>query len=379
MRQTRVLLVTLGLFASSLMTVPSGARADAMGEVDYSASATGTALYVGALPPDVGGRVGVRVGFSGATVSATSPVGTSFDEFGAKVAVGGAGRHVEARGQGLDVNGLVVAGAAAAGAPPTPSPVTAEVSLVDVPGVASAALARGQAAPVWKEHTCVAGRPMGFGSGRAIGVVTPMAVVDAARSDAITELRPVGDSISVVAEAHSEASTVRLLPGTPEQTTIEVLGETVLRARADGHPRGAALDYAAVGTDPSSPLVRITRGKDVVQLTTQQVFSGGFVLAQTPVMEIFIGERTRGSDTAGGSRPYVGADGVAASGVADLVRVQLVTGGPGEALEVRIGHLEVEVAVPAGGLQCPVTAPSALAQQHADRVEQAWRRRRGRN
>ena len=139
-----------------------------------------------------------------------------------------------------------------------------------------------------------------------------------------------------------------------------MLGETVLRARADGNPGGAALEYAAVGTDPAAPFLRITRGKEVVQLTSQQVFGGGVALAQTPVMEVRIGEAPRGFDKAGGARPFVAAEGTAASAVVDLVRVQLLTGGPGEVLDVRIGHLEAEVAVPAGGVRCPVPASNGV-------------------
>ena len=347
------LAATLGLLAPCLVAVPAGGQTAAPGGLRFSASATGTAIYVGALQ-DPAEHVAVRAGFSGATVSTAGLIGATHDEFGATVATGGAGRHAEARGRGLDINGLVVAGAAEAAAPPTAAPVADEVSLVDIPDVASVSLARGEAAPAWNNHTCVAGRPLSFGSGRALGVVLPVAAVDAAHSDATTELRPAGDAISVVAEAHQGAATIRLLPGTPEQTTIEVLGETVLRARADGNPGGAALEYAAVGTDPAAPFLRITRGKEVVQLTSQDVFGGGVVLAQTPVMDVHIGEAPRGFDTAGGAPPYVAADGTAASAVADLVRVQLLTGGPGEMLDIRIGHLEAEVTVPAGGVRCPV-------------------------
>jgi len=354
---TRVVPVTLGLLVSSLTAPPAVGQTAARGGFDFSASATGTALYVGPLPPGVG-PAAVRAGFSAAAVSAAGPIGPIFDELGTKVATGGTGRHAEARARGLDVEGLVVGGAAEAGAPPTPAPVAAETSLVHVRDVASASLARGEAAPVWSDPVCGAGRPSG-GSGRALGVVLPVAAVDSARSDAVTELRPVGGRFSLVAEAHQAASTVRLLPGTPEETTVELLGETVLRARADGKPGGAALEYAAVGTDPSSPFVRITRGEDVVQFTSQEVFSGGVALAQTPVMDLRIGEAPRGFDQAGGARPYVGTDGIAASAVADLVRVQLLTGGGAEGLDVRIGHLEAEVAVPTGGLRCPAAGVRA--------------------
>lgn len=356
MRSRAFLAAVLGLLVPPSVALP--ARGQSLPpEGRFSGSATGTALSVGALPPDVG-HVAVRAGFSGATMSSAGRILATYNELGATVATGGTGRHTEARGRGLDVIGLVVAGAAEAAAPPTPAPVSDELSLVDIPDVASVSLARGEAAPAWSRDTCGAGRPLAFGSGRALGVSLPAAGIDMAHSDATTGLRPAGDRFSTVAEVHQSAATVSLLPGTPEQTTVEVLGETVLRARADGHPGGAAVEYAAVGTEPTAPFIRITRGKDVVQFTSQQVFGGGVALAQTPVMELRIGEKPRSFDTTGGARPSVGAGGTAASAVVDLVRVQLLTGGPGEMLDVRIGHMEAEVAVSAGGVRCPDPAPN---------------------
>src|SRR5947207_3216372 len=162
MLRTRVFLATLGLLASCLMTPPASGQTAAATDLRFSASASGTALYVGVLPPDIG-HAAVRAGFSGATVIASGLIGATFDEFGAIVTAGGAGRHSEARGRGLDVNGLVVAGAAEAAAPPTPAPVADEVSLVDIPDVASASLARGEAASAWRNQTCGAGRPLALG------------------------------------------------------------------------------------------------------------------------------------------------------------------------------------------------------------------------
>lgn len=364
MRSRSFLASALGLLFSSLVAFPAEGESVPADGPRFSASATGTALYVGALPPDVG-HVAVRAGFSGAAVSSAGRILATHDEFGGIVAAGGAGRHAEARGRGLDVNGLVVVGAAEAAAPPTPAPVADEDRLVDVPNVASASLGRGEAAAAWRNDTCRADGPLSFGSGRALGVALPVAAIDAARSDASTGLRPLGNTFSVVAEARQGAATIKLLPGTPEQTTVEVLGETVLRARADGNNGGAALEYAAVGTDPAAPFLRITRGKEVTEFTSQQVIGGGLHLAQTPVMELRIGEEPRGFDTTGGSPPFVGAEGTAASAVVDLVRVQLLTGGPGEALDVRIGHMEVEVIAPAGGVRCPIPPSNGVAMNPA--------------
>lgn len=350
-----------GLLVSSLVAFPAKGESTPRRGPRFSASATGTALYAGALPPDIERRVAVRAGFSAASVSGEGRIFATYDEFGATVATGGAGRHVEARGQGLDVNGVVVAGSAEAAAPPTPAPVSDDARRVDLPDLASVSLGRGEAVPAWSEQPCAAGRPLGFGSGRALGVALPVAAIDDARSDATTELRPAGETFAVVAEARQGAATVILLPGTPEQTTVELLGETVLRARAAGTNGGAALEYAAVGTDPTAPFVRITRGNDVTEFTSQQVFGGGVAVAQTPVMDLRVGEDPRGFDTAGGAPTFVSAEGTAAAGVVDIARIQLVTGGPGEALDVRIGHLEVEVTAPAGGVRCPAPASGEQA------------------
>jgi hypothetical protein len=358
-----------GLLVSSLVAFPARSESVPREGSRFSASATGTALYVGALPPDIDRRVAVRAGFSAAAVSGDGRILATYDEFGATVATGRAGRHVEARGQGLDLNGVVVAGSAEAAAPPTPAPVADDARRVEIPDVASVSLGRGEAAPAWGDQPC-AGRPLGFGSGRAVGLALPVTAVDLARSDATTELRPAGDAFSVVAEARQGAATFILLPGTPEQTTVELLGDTVLRARADGKPGGAALEYAPVGTDPAAPFVRITRGSDVTELTSQQVFGGGVAVAQTPVMDLRLGEDPRGFDTAGGAPTFVGAEGTAAAGVVDIARVQLLTGGPGEALDVRIGHLEVEVTAPPGGVRCPAPASNmhGLAAVYGHRV-----------
>jgi hypothetical protein len=360
------LAVALGLLVPSLLAVPAGSQGVAAEGLSFSASATGTALYMGALPTDVE-RMGVRAGFSGAAVSGAGRILATYDEFGATVATGGPGRHTEARGQGLDINGVVVAGSAEAAAPPTSAPVVDEARRVDIPNVASVSLGRGEAAPAWTDHSCVTGRPLSFGSGRALGVALPVVAIDEARSEATTELRPAGDTVAVVAEAHQRAATINLLPGTPEQTTVELLGDTVLRARADGTPGGAALEYAAVGADSDAPFLRVTRGEEVTEFTSQQVFGGGVALAQTPVMDLRIGEEPRSFAPAGGAPTFVGAEGTAASGVVDIIRVQLLTGGPGEALDLRIGHLEVEVTAPAGGLRCPAPASNQPG-RHRDLV-----------
>ena len=51
MRSRSFLAATLGLLVSSLVAFPAGGQSDPPGGSRFSASATGTALYVGALRP----------------------------------------------------------------------------------------------------------------------------------------------------------------------------------------------------------------------------------------------------------------------------------------------------------------------------------------
>lgn len=344
-----VLAAAIGLLAPCLVAVPTGGQA-AAGST-FSATAAGTSLYVGVF--GFGGPQ-VRAGFSAAAVNSAG-LAAQTDALGATVAAGaGPGRRAEARGRGLDVDGLLVAGAAEAAAPPTGDLVTDEVRLVQAEPLASASLARGEAAPAWSNRTCVAGRPLGYGSGQAADVVLPVAAADVARSDATTELQPAEDgTFTVVAETRQAPAVVQVLPGTPDAVTIELLGETVLRARATGLPGGAGLDYAPAGGDPSSPFLRITRAGEVTELTTQEVFGAeGLAIPLSPLVEARIGVPAGGP---GGGSPVVTDDGTAAAGVVDIVRLSIFPNDPGGgSLDLRIGHLEAAVAVPPGGVRCPV-------------------------
>jgi hypothetical protein len=128
------------------------------------------------------------------------------------------------------------------------------------------------------------------------------------------------------------------------------------------------VEYAAVGMDAAAPLLRITRGKEVVQFTSQEVLgSKGVALGLTPVVDLWIGERARSDFVA---LPFVAPDGTGASGAADLVRLRLPIGGPGEVIDVRIGHLEASVAVPAGGVRCPVPVSKVVDKDPVDPGQQ---------
>ncbi|MGH9041740.1 MAG: hypothetical protein ACRDZ3_16095, partial [Acidimicrobiia bacterium] len=262
---------------------------------------------------------------------------------------------------------LLVAGAVEAAAPPTGDLVTDEARLVEAPPTASASLARGEAAPAWSHRTCVAGRPLGYGSGQAADVVLPVVAVDAARSDSTTELRPTEGVFTLVAETRQAPAVIQVLPDSGDPVTIEVLGETVLRALATGHAGGAGLEYAPAGAESSSTFLRITRGGEVTEFTTQEVFDGeGLSVPLSPLVEAHIGMPPRGPGGAGAS-PVVAADGTSAAGVVDLIRLSVVPNDPGGgAVDLRIGHLEAAVAVPEGGVRCPVPVSKVVDKDPVD-------------
>lgn len=367
MIRTRSFVATaVALLVPSLVAVPSGGQAVPPGGAGFSAAGAATALYAGGMSGPAG-PLSVRAGFSAAAVDASGLATPRLDELGATVASGaGTARRAEARGRGLEVGDLLTAGAAEAGAPPTSDLVADQSGAVDAPSVASASLARGEAAPAWSNRTCVAGRPMGFGSGRADQVVLPVARADSARSDTTIELQPADDgTFTLVAETRQLPAAIQVLAGTPEETLIEVLGETVLRVRADGQPGGAGVDYgpgAGAGTD--TPFLRITRGKDVTQLTPQEVFGpDGLMLDVSPLVEVHIGGAPRGP----GGTPTVGADGTEAGAIADLIRLTVLPNGPeGGAVDLRVGHLEAAVAVPDGGVRCPVPVSKVVDHDPVD-------------
>jgi hypothetical protein len=68
------------------------------------------------------------------------------------------------------------------------------------------------------------------------------------------------------------------------------------------------------------------------------------------VAEIVIGEKPRAIGGTGDPTQTA----TAASGAVDVVRVKLLAGSPVQLADIRIGHMEVATAVPAGGIECGI-------------------------
>src|SRR5438067_7076896 len=199
----------------------------------------------------------------------------------------------------------------------------------------------------------------------------PDRFVGTARS--FTRLVPNGDgTFALVSETHETVAPITLFKNTPNQVTIEVLGEAILTAKATGSTGGATVTY----TPPS--LIRIfppapAPPQDVIPPPTTFGIPPIVIPGQPGqpnLLEIFIGEKERAPDQAvpGNSHadashvvgPIEQADGTQAWGAVDVVRLRLLVPDPTSHLaEVRVEHMESKAQVPTAGVFCPTTNTTA--------------------
>lgn len=368
--------------------------------------------------------------FAGAAVDSTGALLSKgvVNEVSQAVAPAQAGKNAYGRGTGLelglgtstpnspDLNQLILADLAQQAAPPTdPSIVTKEVGPVKGDPLVYASLLRGQARSVWPSpdssaaHSCVIGQPISFGLGSAADAQlldttkanpdgtfqAPLVASDTnftdpgkpqgslptqtvAQSKSYTYLAPNNDknsnpgnpgapSWALVTETREDIAPVTLFKGTPNEVTIEALGEWVLRARTTGGATNTAptLDYAPGGSmTPTTPVLRIIQpnasppSQVTNIITVQDIFGkAGFNLPVNPLVNISVGEAPRALAKPGalpdfGSKPTITANSV--SGAVDVVRVNLLqpdAKGGFHAVDLRIGHMEA-VANQAAPIQC---------------------------
>lgn len=349
--------------------------------------ATGTVLHADAVHSGKQRLSDVEVAFSGATFTSSRLDVPVLNEMSRAVAPTLPASTGFGRGSGLEV-GLLQAGGqenqlvlddAEAQAPPSAEPVTHQVGPVSLDPLAFASLLRGQAHS-GASPTCEVGRDLGFGLGYAADVdlletrsdgttpgfdspVIATAAADPVRSvsQSASRTRLVRQSgpgrsagrLGITSETRQTIAPVTFLSGTSSEFTVEIAGEWVLQATADG--ASASLSYGPRGVSPETAVVRILDRAGVVlgQVTTQQVLSSNGVelIVAGGVAEIVIGEPPRAIGGAPDSAPTRTAEKVAAA--VDIVRMRLLDGDANHLTDVRIGHLETAVAIPEGGIPCP--------------------------
>ena len=348
-------------------SVPGGApfAAPAGG---YAAFATGTVLHAGLA----GALAGLD--FVSSTAAATSAPTTSptNSELGrvALPALPAKGSYGQGVGLGLDVGllpGLSAGlfGNARAVAPPSSAPVENEAAPVSLAPLVSLTPFRAGAQALSSAAGCVLGSNLASGRGEAadlsllgqnglhgvrIGDATPAGSVGRplSQSESRTVVVPGSEPgrLGLMAESSEVLGPVTLLAGTASQTTVELKGQWVLRATADGRTGTIFYGPQSLPADQTVVVVRNAVGAIVTQASASQMRLAGTLgvhLQVAGVGEIVVGEQPRARGRAGAPP----ASGSGAEAAVDLVRIRLL------GQDIRLGHLEAAVAVPPAGITCP--------------------------
>jgi uncharacterized repeat protein (TIGR01451 family) len=348
----------------------------------HAGYASGTVIHADALQSANTRLADIEVAFSGAAFT-SAPLGKGIQNEVQRVVTAALGAfNGYGRGSGLEVglgvspsgeNQIVLPSKVEAKAPPTTKMVTEEEGPITADPLARASLLRGQAQGRAVSNGCVLGSDLGYGLGYVtdLGLIntpaTPLVSTSAdnperAASQSVSRTRlvraggstgPIG-KFGLMSETRQTIAPVTFFAGTPNAFTVEVAGEWVLRATADGTT--GSVHYGPTETSPETPVVRIIDGAQKVTnvLTLQQLLgkAGLHVAIPNGVAEIAIGEAPRALGGAHGSQPT--ATGTLATAAVDVVRVKLLEQGQTHAADVRIGHMETAVTVPAGGITCGI-------------------------
>ncbi len=317
--------------------------------------------------------------FSASTFT-SSPISTALNNEFARITSQALGANSGfGRGSGLEVGLAQTSSAepqlslqrAEAKSPPSTPLVTNQTGPVNADPVAAASALLGQAQSR-AAAACTTGVDLSFGRGYAADAnlvssgnahliestspTPPAPAVSESRSG--TRLVPQANStpgpiakFGLQSETRQIIAPVTFFKGTPSEFTLKFAGEWVLRAVADG--KGVGDVFFGPGTvEPSAPLLTILQGTTVTEeLTFEDLFGQtGLNVTLPGVAEIAIGEEPRAIGGNTDSKPTETT--TYAAGAVDVARV--VLGPDGEFGDIRIGHMEAAVAVPAGGIECGI-------------------------
>jgi hypothetical protein len=332
----------------------------------FAAFATGTVLHAGVA------GVGATLDLVSSTAAATSgPNGSPVNSELGRVALPvlpAKGSYGQGTGLGVGV-GLVpglsagLFGNAVATAPPSSAPVEQEAAPVTVAPIAHAAPLKARAQALSSAAGCVLGSNLAYGLGSAADVslagltgLKGLSLGDrgaaagqpVSRSESRTVVVPgsAPGRLGLMSETAQMLGPIALLTGTPNKMTVELKGQWVLRATADGAAGSVSYSPEGVPADQTLVAVRNSAGAVVAQATASQMKLAGSVglrLDVPGVGEIVVGEQPRARGRAGA--PLV--SGTRTEAAVDLLRIRLL------GQDVRIGHMEAAVAVPPAGITCP--------------------------
>ncbi|HYH49122.1 MAG TPA: hypothetical protein VEG38_06205, partial [Acidimicrobiia bacterium] len=335
---------------------------------------TGTAYATDADLSGLG--TAIEVAFSGVTYG-SSPLPARVDELQRSVAPALAAAQGFGRGSATEIGSgedrVVLDDDSEAKAPPPSDGQSKELTDVDLVPVVNADLLQSRASARSASNGCVVGSDVALGQ----GVATRTDLVNEENKDArdrpilsLSEdeperaatqslsrigLVPTGNAqparFGLVSETRQTIAPITLFKGRPQEMTIEIGGEWILRAVADGTK--GFISYGPE-VDPGTPILRIDQkdGQDIA-LTLQDLQDDkGTDLGAPGVEEFIIGEDPRAIGGRADTRPIV--TGTLAAAAVDILRVRIPDDEqPDGVLDVRVGHMEVAAAVPAGGISCP--------------------------
>jgi len=362
--------------------VPGGLGDPFVGLPPGSIAAYGTGIAYH-TDVDLSGQRGsaLDIAFASAAYS-SAPGNARFDELDHRVsppfkAAGGYGQGDAAQVGALEQPGQgesEISTRVESSAPPNRNPQTADLTEVNGSPFIDADVLHAAAAARSAASGCVVGSDLAYGlssatdtKALAFGAEEATVSTDGdgpkrAASQTLTRTRlvprPGSDHFGLMVETRQTIAPTTIRQGTPDEMTIEVAGEWILRVVVDG-----AKSHYEYGPDPDTPetvVLRVTRPEhpgeknrgntiEVAKVTAQELLGNdGAVVEITPGRDIVIGELARAIRDDHGSTPLQTATRIAAA--VDVARVVLKDV-PGA--DLRIGHMEAAATVPPDGIACP--------------------------
>jgi hypothetical protein len=360
----------------------------------FAAYGSGDAIVTKALAVGSTQIANAEVAASGGAVNSGGLNTPLVNELGTNISGAVPDKNAVGRGTGAEVglvtadpqtttlNQLLLSGLAIATAPPNnPAPVTKDITLPVNPVLFASAL-RGQAQALYDPTFCPVGRPLTYGLGYAANAQlvnagpgvnnqsgfdapvvgtsisafgTPRGVT---QSRTVTYLQANGDgTFGVVSETRQTVAPISLLSNqlTNSAITLEIAGEFGLRVVATGKSTGSSVSYTGNPVITLTSTVAGIPANILGPITLQDLLGqNGLTVNTGGLLNVSAGAPPRGLNGALGSAAVVAPDGTAASGAVDAVLLQVLNVPGLTGVDLRVGHMEGAVTVPAGGLTCDI-------------------------
>ncbi|MEA2844694.1 MAG: hypothetical protein QOJ69_2365 [Actinomycetota bacterium] len=364
-RVSRLLLAVV-VTGSLLVFAPISANAQ-LSTQPFAAYGSGTAIAVNALTLGATTVADVHAAHSGGSVDSTGLTETLNDQFGQVVQPALPNKNAYGRGAGIEVglllpnpqpanlNQLILTQVAEQDAPPIVGTLVSHETPIDLAGILTVSLARGQAQATYDPEFCPIGRPLTYGSGYVENLSVLSGTVgtsqtgdSASESRTVTYFVPNGDGTwGVVSETRQIIAPISLA-GTG--ITVDVLGPLTMKATATGKPGDPRNGISYPGT----PTLRVSLNAiPLVDLSLQDLLGTNGLTVNLPgILLLTAGAPPTG--LGGTGPPVVAGDGTVAAASVDAIRLQVLSLLGSPAIDLAVGHIEAAALAPAGGVTCRI-------------------------